>query len=518
MTLHLQKMLIPMLFCILLGALHVTAQDGCGPPPRVNNGRPVSTNTFFPVTEFVQYKCNSGYSPSKNSSLRLTCVANGTWEELNYWCERKQCSPKPIDQGSYTGGTFFGDTVTYTCDVGYELTGKTYQLTCMADGTWNPVDPPDCQPVSCPEIDATEKLVFQLSLQYQYQSRVTYSCEAGFSLIGNSFQDCLESGTWSASKPICKDVKCTTPQWDINHGQAMSERKEVYKYKDIVRYQCLANYRAEPSEIQCTENNEWSATVNCVFTGCRSPPLIGNGDVVQPKSKYAIGDLVSYKCREGYRLEGSETATCREKDQWTQPPTCASVTCGPPATVTYGKIKEQAKTLYAYGDKVSYMCDDTYHLVGNGEISCQNNGQWSPSPRCVLRTTSLPRTEVSPQCSCDRPPGIEDREGHDKDKPTYVCGYRFSYKCRTCYFPVNSEITCQQNKQWSHSPDCAFGATCVVIPVIIIVALIGAIVAFAFYKKIACFAPSGSKTINEPRKNENEIPLNDPMSLKPNDA
>ncbi|XP_078716990.1 membrane cofactor protein-like isoform X3 [Lampetra fluviatilis] len=458
MTLHLQKMLIPMLFCILLGALHVTAQDGCGPPPRVNNGRPVSTNTFFPVTEFVQYKCNSGYSPSKNSSLRLTCVANGTWEELNYWCERKQCSPKPIDQGSYTGGTFFGDTVTYTCDVGYELTGKTYQLTCMADGTWNPVDPPDCQPVSCPEIDATEKLVFQLSLQYQYQSRVTYSCEAGFSLIGNSFQDCLESGTWSASKPICKDVKCTTPQWDINHGQAMSERKEVYKYKDIVRYQCLANYRAEPSEIQCTENNEWSATVNCVFTGCRSPPLIGNGDVVQPKSKYAIGDLVSYKCREGYRLEGSETATCREKDQWTQPPTCA------------------------------------------------------------LRTTSLPRTEVSPQCSCDRPPGIEDREGHDKDKPTYVCGYRFSYKCRTCYFPVNSEITCQQNKQWSHSPDCAFGATCVVIPVIIIVALIGAIVAFAFYKKIACFAPSGSKTINEPRKNENEIPLNDPMSLKPNDA
>ncbi|XP_061419008.1 sushi, von Willebrand factor type A, EGF and pentraxin domain-containing protein 1-like isoform X4 [Lethenteron reissneri] len=399
MILNLQKMLIPMLFCILLGALHVTAQDGCGPPPRVNNGRPDSTNTFFPVNEFVRYKCNSGYAPSRNSSLRLTCVANGTWEELNYWCERKQCSPKPIDQGSYTGGTFFGDTVTYTCDVGYELTGKIYQLTCMADGTWNPVDPPDCQPVSCPEIDATEKLVFQLSLQYQYQSRVTYSCEAGFSLIGNSFQDCLESGTWSASKPICKDVKCTTPPWDITDGQAMSERKEVYKYKDIVRYQCSAGYQAEPSEIQCTENNEWSATV-----------------------------------------------------------------------------------------------------------------------KCVLRTTSLPRTEVSSQCSCERPPAIEDREGHDKDKPTYACGYRFSYKCKTCCFPVNSEITCQQNGKWSHSPDCAFGATCVVVPVIIIVALIGAIVAFAFYKKIACFAPSGSKTINEPRKNENEIPLNDPMSFKPNDA
>nr|XP_032810000.1 sushi, von Willebrand factor type A, EGF and pentraxin domain-containing protein 1-like isoform X1 [Petromyzon marinus] len=518
MTLHLQKMLFPMLFCVLLGALHVTAQAGCGPPPRVNNGRPDSTNTFFPVNDMVRYQCNSGYAATKNSSLRLQCVANGTWGELNYWCERKTCSPKPIDQGSYTGGISFGDTITYTCDDGYALTGKTYQLTCMADGTWNPVDPPDCQPVSCPEIDLTEKLVFQLSLQYQYGSRVTYSCEAGFSLIGDSFRDCLESGKWSGSKPICKDVKCKTPQWDISHGQAMGERKEAYKYNDIVRYECSARYRAEPSEIHCTESNEWSATVNCVLTGCHSPPLIGNGDVVQPKSEYAMGDSASYKCRKGYRLEGSETAVCRENYQWTQPPTCASVTCGPPATVINGKIKEQAKTPYAYGDRVSYICDDTYHLVGNGEITCQNNGQWSPSPSCALRTTSLPRTEDPLQCSCDKPPAIEHGEGNDKYKSVYACGYTLSYKCKTCYFPVHSEITCQQNGQWSHSPGCVFNATCVIVPVVIIVALIGAMLAFAFFKKIACFAPSGSKTINDPRKNENEIPLNDTMSLKPNDA
>nr|XP_032810006.1 sushi, von Willebrand factor type A, EGF and pentraxin domain-containing protein 1-like isoform X6 [Petromyzon marinus] len=399
MTLHLQKMLFPMLFCVLLGALHVTAQAGCGPPPRVNNGRPDSTNTFFPVNDMVRYQCNSGYAATKNSSLRLQCVANGTWGELNYWCERKTCSPKPIDQGSYTGGISFGDTITYTCDDGYALTGKTYQLTCMADGTWNPVDPPDCQPVSCPEIDLTEKLVFQLSLQYQYGSRVTYSCEAGFSLIGDSFRDCLESGKWSGSKPICKDVKCKTPQWDISHGQAMGERKEAYKYNDIVRYECSARYRAEPSEIHCTESNEWSATVNC-----------------------------------------------------------------------------------------------------------------------VLRTTSLPRTEDPLQCSCDKPPAIEHGEGNDKYKSVYACGYTLSYKCKTCYFPVHSEITCQQNGQWSHSPGCVFNATCVIVPVVIIVALIGAMLAFAFFKKIACFAPSGSKTINDPRKNENEIPLNDTMSLKPNDA
>nr|XP_032810005.1 complement decay-accelerating factor transmembrane isoform-like isoform X5 [Petromyzon marinus] len=458
MTLHLQKMLFPMLFCVLLGALHVTAQAGCGPPPRVNNGRPDSTNTFFPVNDMVRYQCNSGYAATKNSSLRLQCVANGTWGELNYWCERKTCSPKPIDQGSYTGGISFGDTITYTCDDGYALTGKTYQLTCMADGTWNPVDPPDCQPVSCPEIDLTEKLVFQLSLQYQYGSRVTYSCEAGFSLIGDSFRDCLESGKWSGSKPICKDVKCKTPQWDISHGQAMGERKEAYKYNDIVRYECSARYRAEPSEIHCTESNEWSATVNCVLTGCHSPPLIGNGDVVQPKSEYAMGDSASYKCRKGYRLEGSETAVCRENYQWTQPPTCA------------------------------------------------------------LRTTSLPRTEDPLQCSCDKPPAIEHGEGNDKYKSVYACGYTLSYKCKTCYFPVHSEITCQQNGQWSHSPGCVFNATCVIVPVVIIVALIGAMLAFAFFKKIACFAPSGSKTINDPRKNENEIPLNDTMSLKPNDA
>ena len=42
-----------------------------------------------------------------------------------------------------------GQTCTFTCDPGYQLTGSG-ALTCGATGSWNPPTPPSCNRYSCP--------------------------------------------------------------------------------------------------------------------------------------------------------------------------------------------------------------------------------------------------------------------------------------------------------------------------------------------------------------------------------
>ena len=54
------------------------------------------------------------------------------------------CSAPPdITDGSWDGGTLFGDLVSYMCNVGYDMVGKN-TTQCQADGSWLPVTAPDC--------------------------------------------------------------------------------------------------------------------------------------------------------------------------------------------------------------------------------------------------------------------------------------------------------------------------------------------------------------------------------------
>ena len=43
-------------------------------------------------------------------------------------------------QVNNTAGTTFGQTATYTCDIGYNLVGENTRI-CQADGIWSGIDP-----------------------------------------------------------------------------------------------------------------------------------------------------------------------------------------------------------------------------------------------------------------------------------------------------------------------------------------------------------------------------------------
>ena len=133
----------------------------CGNPLTIPNGSRTFTGTTF--RETATYTCNTGYQLSDPSTV--TCQASGNWSTeptctrkiLNFCCmhyTKKQshlrfhayvslivavpCGDPPIiPNGSRTfTGTTFGDTITYTCNPGYQRSGSATVI-CQAIGSWS---------------------------------------------------------------------------------------------------------------------------------------------------------------------------------------------------------------------------------------------------------------------------------------------------------------------------------------------------------------------------------------------
>uniref|UniRef100_A0A8C8ECV3 Sushi domain-containing protein n=1 Tax=Otus sunia TaxID=257818 RepID=A0A8C8ECV3_9STRI len=52
------------------------------------------------------------------------------------------------------------------------------------------------------------KLKGNISNTFSYGASVSYSCNPGYSLVGNALISCTASGTWSQPPPQCKGVFC----------------------------------------------------------------------------------------------------------------------------------------------------------------------------------------------------------------------------------------------------------------------------------------------------------------------
>ena len=64
-------------------------------------------------------------------------LTTGTFLNLGVSCG----DPGHIDNGNKRGGYLFGDTVTYTCHDGYNMTSGNRKLVCEADGRWRGMKP-----------------------------------------------------------------------------------------------------------------------------------------------------------------------------------------------------------------------------------------------------------------------------------------------------------------------------------------------------------------------------------------
>ncbi|NXI74648.1 SVEP1 protein, partial [Anseranas semipalmata] len=121
------------------------------------------------------------------------------------------CSKPPdIPHGGHSGlakEVFTpGISVSYSCEPGFSLIGMA-SIYCTESGAWSHPSPV-CQVVKClhPPNITNGKLKGNISDTFSYGASVSYSCNSGYSLIGNAFINCTAQGTWSQPPPRCEGM------------------------------------------------------------------------------------------------------------------------------------------------------------------------------------------------------------------------------------------------------------------------------------------------------------------------
>ncbi|XP_064824746.1 complement decay-accelerating factor-like isoform X12 [Oncorhynchus masou masou] len=194
----------------LICLIFLTSGNAECPKPQVEGNVVLTDDALlmndFPEGEEATFECANGYLKEQGSE-RITCTS-GKWSTLKLTCKKKDCgAPRKMPHLTYEfkEGTLFGASARAICDKGYQLMGPSYRQ-CYAIG-WS--GRPRCKVVTCdkpPEImhgTIIEKPGEELP---EYGGVIQYSCNEGYTLIGNKSIECIEDGEYNSLPPECKDV------------------------------------------------------------------------------------------------------------------------------------------------------------------------------------------------------------------------------------------------------------------------------------------------------------------------
>ena len=188
----------------------------CGQAPQLRNGR-ISQQSFGQGStssegDSVSYSCDQGYSLQGFGTI--TCGSNGVWTLLPQCVQSRQQScgnPPSLANGRIVrqSGSAPGDTVEYTCTTGYTMNGNSI-ISCdriAIQWTQMPVCSSSPQTCGAPPNLFNGRVIsqsFPRGSQSSGGDTITYDCNTGYALVGNSVVTCDRfTGRWSGV-PICQ--------------------------------------------------------------------------------------------------------------------------------------------------------------------------------------------------------------------------------------------------------------------------------------------------------------------------
>ncbi|XP_067402568.1 beta-2-glycoprotein 1-like isoform X2 [Emydura macquarii macquarii] len=194
---------------------------------------------------------------------------------------------------------------------------------------------------------------------------------------------------------------------------------------------------------RCQGDRKWSLTAQCEWdltpsSFCSPPPETDNG--FHSGASYRTGGEVRYKCKRGYRLEGSDTIQCQENQEWSGPaPTCRPVFCPPPRDIAEGYLVAVEKAQFRAGELVYYLCKRNYLLDGSNRVTCRGNGTWSPRPFCRARcAVPAQRSRVLYQGRKLWIQEIPEGQVQHGEIVTFYCRNQTQSQTQTCNYPAPS--------------------------------------------------------------------------------
>ncbi|VDI66532.1 CUB and sushi domain-containing protein [Mytilus galloprovincialis] len=332
-----------------------------------------------------------------------------------------------------TSGNEQGDTITFSCSVGYNKNTGDEVRTCKSDGKWDG-SPIVCSPVKCPNPSAVVSVTILVQTGSNYLDTITYQCITGHELSsGNLVRTCKEGKLWDGSPPVCIKVTCASPS---SVAFATISSQTGSKYLDTIRYTCNTGYELTSGIMvrTCKADKTWNESPVCSKITCQNPSAASFASLeTQTGSKYL--DMITYKCNTGYELaSGNLVRKCKADKQWDgNPPVCAKITCQNTWPVAFSTI---STTGNKYQDTVTYTCNTGYELTsGNLVRTCMENKNWSGNqPVCTITCPDPGESDhVTRQLNGNNP----------TETVVYKCDSGYDY------FSGNTTRVCGSDGQWS---------------------------------------------------------------------
>ncbi|KAM4722851.1 E-selectin-like [Rhinophrynus dorsalis] len=355
------------------------------PKEPVNGIMSCSSEEILPVESICEFSCAEGFTLVGSPSL--FCAAHGLWTEKAPKCEAVVCPSLTIpEQASMDCKDEFGEfqynsNCSFRCNDGFILTGSE-TVHCSSSGSWN-YDVPACQAVQCESLSAPENGQVECQNESNYKSQCSFTCKEGFALVGSSDVQCLSTGKWTSSSPTCEVVQCELLNAPEN-GQVICQDGSNYNSK--CSFTCAEGFDLVGlSELQCLSSGKWASSPPlCEAIQCPSLNAPENGKVeCQGESDY--NSKCSFTCAEGFKLIGSSELECSSSGKWTSsPPTCTALECEVlliPDMVKMNCSDFQGE--FKYGSVCRFECEGDLLLNGTNVIECDSTGKWSAElPTC----------------------------------------------------------------------------------------------------------------------------------------
>ncbi|CAB3368986.1 Hypothetical predicted protein [Cloeon dipterum] len=378
-------------------------------------------------------------------------------------------------------GRLFGEKAIYTCQEGWNLVGL-QDRSCQADGQWSG-DAPICTKESAfcgeaPKIEFARHTAPIDQLSFAVDTTLQYHCQPGYATTGFPHAKCLaldantNSATWYGPDITCEPRTCGPPL-GTEHGWIEGD---CFTYGCRISYHCAVGYELQGGrpERVCQNDGSWypKEVPNCVPVQCPTPENPSNGKAIYTSCAY--NSVVSYECKQGFRLIGDSSRRCGPDRQWSgEVPSCKQVQLCKPEDIDKTKCLPPTKTVkctsgncltevncghpgHLYngwlegieggtmlGASIIFRCREGMVLEGNSSTVCQMDGTWRyPLPKCLGPCVI---------------PNVHKGRVHRNitQGPVVPHGYRLEVECEPHheFVPYSSAVTCN-NGTWTHIPRC----------------------------------------------------------------
>ncbi|TRY96929.1 hypothetical protein DNTS_014278, partial [Danionella cerebrum] len=347
--------------------------------------------------QLLKLSCRMGFT----GSLKFKCV-KGEWKPVGAQrpCAKKKCGPpEEVSNAEFIlqdeTEFVFGARVVYTCNTGYEISGRVNQRTCRMEG-WDNL-PPVCEKKKCPPIETKPGVRATGNTEEgTYGDVVSFECDSQENTINGKKQiECTDMGEWSAPFPTCNEISCRAPP--IPNGEAENPNK-VYKKGEQLRYQCQSGYKPREGTPRCAAYG-WTMNPECEVVTCEIKSHFGVEGISPDRVFFRARERVDIICSQEHWFSSTKQrtgfSTCRDDGQWDREPECRVVTCELKLTDGIKSADPGGKTVFKVDESVVIKCFSNswnpFIRFGSTTSTCQSNGQWDQEPVCELITCAPPK-------------------------------------------------------------------------------------------------------------------------------